>query len=173
MAGTDTSDALGEPYVAPAGMDPAGTDPADDAAPVPGLGIMTGSWVATGAFAAAATVAATFPDRAARPVAVLDIVLFLIGTGAFLLAYARAIGRSRTEQVEIVGVFLLGAGAAPRRVRRSLLGALALQVVVALVTSSIRPYTSVAFGILVPMLGLGLAGLWGATHGRFPPRRQQ
>ena len=27
------------------------------------------------------------------------------------------------------------------------------------------------FGILVPMLPLGLLGLWGARHGVFPPRR--
>jgi len=27
------------------------------------------------------------------------------------------------------------------------------------------------FGILVPMLPLGLIGLWGARHGVFPPRR--
>lgn len=140
---------------------------------LPGQGIITGSWVTTVVFAAAATMAATFPDPLARPVAVLDVVLFVIGIGAFLLAYARAIGRSRTEQVEIAGVFFLSSGVAPRRVRRSLLGAFAFQVVVALVTSSIRPYTSVAFGILVPTLGLGLAGLWGAHYGRFPPRGPQ
>ena len=34
--------------------------------------------------------------------------------------------------------------------------------------ASIRPFTAVAFGILAPMLGLGLMGLWGARHGRFP-----
>jgi len=27
------------------------------------------------------------------------------------------------------------------------------------------------FGVLVPMLPLGLLGLWGARHGVFPPRR--
>ena len=47
---------------------------------------------------------------------------------------------------------------------------LAIQVVVALLTASIRLYTPLAFGILVPMWGLGLAGLWGARYGTFPPR---
>ena len=135
-----------------------------------GAGIVRLSWISTAAFAVAATVAAAVPERAARPVAVFDCVLFLIGVGAFLLAFARAVGRSRTEEVEILGVYFLGGGVAPREVRRSLLGAFAAQVVVAVVTASIRPYTAVAFGILVPMLGLGLAGLWGATYGRFPER---
>ena len=81
-----------------------------------------------------------------------------------------AVSRSRTDRIEIASLFFLAGGTAPRSVQVQLLGAFALQVVVALVSSSIRLYTSVAFGILVPMLGLGLTGLWGATHGRFPPR---
>ena len=32
------------------------------------------------------------------------------------------------------------------------------------------PGTSLAVGILVPMFGLGLNGLWCAFHGVFPPR---
>jgi hypothetical protein len=28
-----------------------------------------------------------------------------------------------------------------------------------------------AFGILTPLYGLGIAGLWGARHGTFAPRR--
>jgi len=78
-----------------------------------------------------------------------------------LTATANAIGSDEA--------FFLTGGTAPRPVRVRLLGAFAVQVVVALVTSSIRVYTEVAFGILVPMLGLGLAGLWGARHGRFRP----
>lgn len=138
--------------------------------PQPGSRIVAFSWATTGAFAAAATVATVFPDEAARPVAVFDCVLFVVGVVAFVVAYARGVSRSRTDRVEIASLFFLAGGTAPRRVKIDLLGAFGLQVVVALVTSSIRLYTSVAFGILVPMLGLGLAGLWGATHGRFPAR---
>lgn len=138
--------------------------------PTPGAAILTAARIATVAFTIAASAAAVAPDRLARPVAVFDCLLFLVGIAAFLLAYYRAIGRSRTELVDILGVYFLGGGAAPAQVRRQLLGAFAVQVVVAVVTASVRPYTSVAFGILVPMLGLGLAGLWGATHGTFPPR---
>jgi hypothetical protein len=138
----------------------------------PGAGrrLISFSWATTAAFAAAATIATAFPDQAARPVAVFEVGLFVVGIGAFVVAYARGVSRSRTDRVEIASLYFLAGGTAPKAVRRQLLGAFALQIVIALVSSSIRLYTSVAFGILVPMLGLGLAGVWGATHGRFPKR---
>jgi hypothetical protein len=57
---------------------------------------------------------------------------------------------------------------------------LAIQITVALVTALARsesddgsPGTSLAVGILVPMFGLGLNGLWCAFHGVFPPRLEE
>lgn len=138
--------------------------------PDAGASLVTASWVATGIFTAAATVATVFPDQLARPVAVFDCLLFVAGLVAFGVAFARAVNRSRTERIEIAALFFLAGATAPTSVKRNLLGSFTVQIVVAMVTSSIRLYTSVAFGILVPMLGLGLAGVWGATHGRFPPR---
>lgn len=138
-------------------------------ADVPGRGIITLSWAGTGVFAAASAVATAFPEEVARLAAVLDVALFAVGVVAFLWAYGIAVQRSRTDAIGIGGLYFL-AGSAPRPVRVQLLGAFAVQVVAAVVSASIRPYTAVAFGILVPMLGLGLAGLWGARHGAFPPR---
>ena len=69
------------------------------------------------------------------------------------------------SRVDIAGLFLLAGHVAPRRVRRLLRVALAVQVVAVVAAASIRPFTEVAFGILAPMFGLGLMGLWGA-----PPR---
>ena len=134
-----------------------------------GSGIVVLSWIGTGVFAAVATIATLLPDEAAKPAAVVDGILFAIGVVAFLWAYGIAVSRSRTDAIGIGGLFFL-AGSAPTVVRVRLLTALAIQVVVAIVTASIRPYTAVAFGILVPMFGLGLTGLWGARHGTFPPR---
>lgn len=134
-----------------------------------GAGIVTASFAGTGVFLAVATIATIAPDETAPAAAAVDAALFAIGVVAFLRAYAIAVGRSRREAIGIGGLFFL-AGSAPKTVRRRLLGAFAAQCVIALVTASIRPYTAVAFGILVPMFGLGLAGLWGAKHGRFPPR---
>jgi hypothetical protein len=49
-------------------------------------------------------------------------------------------------------------------------GTTAVQVVAVVAAASIRPYTEVAFGILAPMFGLGLMGLWAGRYGTFPPR---
>jgi hypothetical protein len=37
----------------------------------------------------------------------------------------------------------------------------------------VQPYTVVAFGVLAPMLGLALMGLWGARFGTFPARADE
>ena len=52
-----------------------------------------------------------------------------------------------------------------------MLGGAAAQAVVAVATAAVRPYSPLAFGILVPLWGLGLAGLWAARHGTFPQRK--
>lgn len=136
-----------------------------------GAGLVTLAWAGTGCFVATSIVATIWPDAAAVPASVLDCLLFVVGVVAFLWAYAIAIGRSRTEEISIAGIYFL-AGTAPKVVRFRLRLAIAVEVVAAVVSASIRPYTAVAFGVLVPMFGLGLAGLWGARHGSFPARRE-
>jgi hypothetical protein len=123
----------------------------------------------TAAFVVAATAAAVAPATLATPVAVVDLVLFAAGLAAFAAALVTAAGRSRHEDLSVTGLFLL-TGSAPTAVRRLLLGALAAQIVVAFATAAARPFTALAFGILVPTFGLGACGLWAARHGSFPAR---
>lgn len=137
----------------------------------PGQGIIRSSWASTAVFAvlsAAAVVASSLQPFALA----LDVVLFLGGCGVFLWALAVAAGRSREVEMGIGGLFFL-AGSAPRPVRRSLLASLATQVVVAFATAGLRIFTPLAGGMLVPVLGLGMAGLWGARHGSFVARRMR
>lgn len=135
---------------------------------VPGRSILVASGVGTAAFVVAAVAGAAVEGL--MPVTVVvSVVLFAIGVVTFLVAYARAIGRSRYEAIGMGGLVFL-AGSAPRTVQVQLMAALAVQVVSALTVSSVRVYTAVAFSILAPMFGIGLAALWGARHGRFPPR---
>ena len=96
-----------------------------------------------------------------------NLILFTLGCGAFLWAFAVAVERSRTEAIGVGGLFFLS-GCAPAAVQRSMLGALAVQATVPVVVAMVRPFT--AFAVLAPMWALGLAGLWGARHGTFPPR---
>jgi len=67
-------------------------------------------------------------------------------------------------------VYFMSGGVAPKEVRVSLLGALGVQIVVGVATAAVRPYTSLAFGVLVPLFGLAMCGLWSATSGVFPAR---
>ena len=75
--------------------------------------------------------------------------------------------RSRTDVIGIPAFWWLET--APRPDTRRLLGAFAVEVVAGVVAASIRPFTEVAFGILAPMFGLGLMGLWAVRSGTFPP----
>ena len=125
--------------------------------------------VGTAVFTVVAVAAAALPDQLAVVAGGVDLVLFAAGIVAFVGALLKAADRSRTEAVTLAGVFWLS-GTAPREARRPLLGALAVEVAVALVTAGVRPFTGLAFGVLVPVYALGLTGLWGARHGTFAAR---
>jgi hypothetical protein len=133
-----------------------------------GPAIIRAAWIGTVVFLAAAVAAVA--DSSLEAVAVvIDLALFLGGMVAFLWAYAVAIRRSREVLIGIGGLYFLQ-GSAPSPVRIRLLGALAVQVAGAFTTAGLRPFSGLAFGILVPVWGLGLCGLWGARYGTFPRR---
>jgi hypothetical protein len=157
--------------------DDAGTEERRDAADVPtipddgaGEGIVTLDRWATIVFAVVSAAAAAFPDPLEYASVPVDLAMFVVGCGAFLWAYAVAIGRSRYEALTMAGVFFPGPAVGPARVTRTLRLLLAVQVVMAVAAAAVRPFTALAFSVLAPMLGLGLMALWGARHGRFPPR---
>ena len=127
------------------------------------------SWIGTAVFTITA-VAAVFASAFEVVAATTALVLFAIGIVVFLWSYAVAIGRSRTDAIGIGGLYFLAGDVAPASVRRSMMLSLAVETAVALATASARPFTSLAFGILVPVYGLGLAGLWGARYGTFGAR---
>lgn len=135
--------------------------------------------VATAVFSASAVVAAViFTQPWTRIAVAVSLACFAAGIVAFLWGYAVAVQRSRVDDISVAAMYFLVDGAAPRRTGRVLNGLLAVQVAVGLVTALARPSTdgkagsTLAFGILVPVLGLGLNGLWAARHGTFRPRRR-
>lgn len=143
-------------------------DPDDDVEP--GADIVNLAFLGTGAVVAISVGAALLPDTFGIVQAGVSVVLFGVGTGALLWAYALGVSRSRTDLIGIPGLFFLAGDVAPTPTRRRLRIAVAVEVVAVVVAGSIRPFTEVAFGILAPMFGLGLMGLWGGRHGTFPPR---
>lgn len=141
--------------------------------PSPADPIVRASAAGTVVFAVSA-IAAVLTKAATIPAAAVALGLFAAGIGIFFWAYAIAVNRSRTDAIGIGGLFFLaGETTAPRPVKRVLLGLLATQTVVGLATAAARPFTTLAFGVLVPLFGLALTGLWGARHGRFGPRRDR
>lgn len=117
---------------------------------------------------AVASIAAVGSGTAANIVAIFDLILFALGCLVFVRTFLTAAQRSRTEELSVAGIWLLAGQ--PKPIQRWLLGCLAAQVVIALVAAGLRPYTAVAFGVLVPTLGLALCGLWAVRSGTFPPR---
>jgi hypothetical protein len=138
--------------------------------PEPGEGLVNLDFAGTGLLVGTSAGAAVLPGSFGSAHAVVSIGAFAIGVAAFLWAYALGIARSRTDLIGIGGLFFLAGGAAPRVIAFRLRIALAVQIVAVVVAASVRPFTIVAFGILAPMLGLGLMALWGGRHGTFPAR---
>lgn len=135
--------------------------------------------VGTGAFVAVAALALVWRDERPAQVAmaVVSMVLFAIGAFTGLAAYVRALERSRIDEIGVANLFLLTGTTAPSPVKRSMTLALVVQTVVGLAGAIVgaiglrgSEVNSLAFGILVPMFGIGLNGIWAVRHGRFPPR---
>ena len=97
---------------------------------------------------------------------VVSGALFLGGCVAFAVGFLKAVDRSRTEEIDLAGLFYL-TGAAAREPRRAMLGLWYAQIA----TASVSVFTvSPPWGVMAPVWGIGLLTLWSARHGRFPDR---
>lgn len=133
----------------------------------------------TAIFALAVVVALVRPDwyGAQVAVAVVSLVLFAVGVGASIWAYAVALDRSRTDEIGVANLYLLTGSTAPPSTKRTCSVLLAAQVVVSfagavagLATLDGTDTNTLAFGVLVPMFGIGVNGVWAARYGSFGPR---
>ena len=125
----------------------------------------------------AITAAVVFSTPSQWVGAITAMALFAVGVFAFIWSFWNAVQRSRDEQIAVTQIYLLLGSPTPPRVRRIMLSMLLVQTAVGLTTAIARseaddgsPGTSLAVGVLVPMFGIGLNGLWSAFHGVFPPR---
>lgn len=122
-------------------------------------------WVANAVFALTAIPAAAGLDAFGAVSVVVALVLFFVAIGVFGYAFVLAAARSADgDDVAVANLFFLQ-GSAPRPVQRQFLAMFGVCLVVAAATVVWAP-----FGFLVPMLPIGLAGVWAARHGTFPPR---
>ena len=135
----------------------------------PGRAIVVFGWIANAVFAATAIPAAITREDSIEAIAIaVALLLFFVAIGAFAYAFAIAVARStRGDNVAVANLFFLE-GSAPRHVRREFLVLFLVCLAIAAATAAWEP-----FGVLVPMLPIGLAGVWAARHGTFPPRPPQ
>lgn len=142
-----------------------------------GAAIIRINAILTVLFLVTASLAAAFFSQPWKTIAaVVCFVCFTVGVVAFLWGYWSAVQRSREDNISVAALYFLIDKCAPKSVARQMNGLLTAQVLAGLVTAGLRTSTdgkrgsTLAFGILVPMLGLGLNGLWAAFHGHFAPR---
>ncbi len=95
-------------------------------------------------------------------------LLFVAGAVLFVVGFVVGAGRSRDDTVTMAGMIWLVDAAPPdiaRRFRLLIVG----QAVIACLAALVRPFTVLAFGILVPTFGLGLIVWYAARFGEFVP----
>lgn len=139
------------------------------------IGVRT-NIIGTGLFVVSASLAAVVFTPVFRMVGVVvAIVLFAIGVAAFIWGYFAAVQRSRYENISVATLFFLLGDTASRKVRWTMNGCLTVQGTCGLITALARTSTegrsgsTLAFGVLVPLFGIGLNGLWASRHGSFSP----
>jgi hypothetical protein len=133
---------------------------------VTGNRIVIASWVSLALFTVVAVPNALGLHILDTATTAVSLLLFGVSLVIWLYAFGVAIARSARGDDIVVSSWVFLTGSAPARVRHHLLWATAASIVVGFATA----FTN-AFGVLVPMLPLGFAALWGARYGTFPPRR--
>lgn len=132
--------------------------------------------IGTGLFVVTASVAAVIFTPIFRTLGVVvALMLFATGVATFIWGYFTAVQRSRYSYISVASLFFLLGDVASRKVRWIMNGCLAVQGSCGLLTAIARTSTdgrsgsTLAFGVLVPLFGIGMNGLWASRHGAFSP----
>jgi hypothetical protein len=130
-----------------------------------GRGILVAGWAANVLFAVTAIPVALGFDGIIGVAIGVALLLFLVSVGTFVYAFGVGLSRSaRGDNIAVSNLFFLQ-GSAPKPVKRDYLILFLVCLAITVGTAAWEP-----FGVLVPMLPIGLAGVWAARHGVFPPR---
>lgn len=132
--------------------------------------------IGTGLFVVSATLATLVFTSVFRTLGVVvALALFTVGVASFIWGYFTAVQQSRYSQISVASLFLLTGEVANRKVRWLMNGCLVVQGSCGLLTALARtstdgrPGSTLAFGVLVPLFGVGLNGLWASRYGSFSP----
>ncbi len=142
------------------------SDAGTEGTAVIGKRIVVASWSTLGVFAVVAILDSVGLHTLNTPATILSVGLFLASLPLWIYAFGLVLVRSTRGDDIAVASWVFLTPSAPKEQRRHLLGATAACVAIGVATGWANP-----FGVLVPMLQLGFAALWGARHGVYPPRR--
>jgi len=130
-----------------------------------GRGIIRFGWFANVLFAVTAIPVAAGVDQLLGVAIGVSLLLFLVSVAVFVYAFVLALARSsQGDNVAVANLFFLQ-GSAPKPIRWKFFWMFMVCLAITVGTAAWEP-----FGVLVPMLPIGLAGLWGARYGVFLPR---
>ena len=124
------------------------------------------SWAHTAFVTIGSTTALAGTDAGEYTAAAVCLASFFAGFCIWVVAFAKALGRTTRGDDVAVANWVFLSGSAPDGVRRQLLGAALVVLVMTLIVTTATPFVWLAN--LAP---LGFAALWGAEHGTFPPRK--
>jgi hypothetical protein len=132
----------------------------------PGRPIVAAAWVHLALLTVLAVPAAVGVDAFEIPVAVFCLASLFVAFGVWIVAFFQAAARTTRGDDIVVGSWVFLQGSAPAAVKRQLLGAAGLTVVVTIATMRGSPFVWLA-----NLLPLAFCALWSARHGTFPARR--
>ena len=132
----------------------------------PGRAILQCAWFNLVATTAVAVPFALGVDALEFVVAGVCLISLVIGLGVWVVAFAKALGRTTRGDDVAVSNWVFLSGSAPRPVRQQFLTVAILTLVLTAATTATNPFVWLA-----NLLPLGLSALWGALHGTFPARR--
>ncbi len=131
----------------------------------PGGRIVVVSWVSNALFTLGSVPAVVGRDTGDAISAGVCLALFAISLVVWVWAFAIAASRSSDGDDIAVGSLFLMQGRLERTARTPLYASFGVSLVITAIVAASNP-----FAVLVPMLSLGLVGLWGARHGSFARR---
>ncbi len=129
-------------------------------------------------FVVTAVAAVAFTPATRTIGVVVDLALFAVGVATFIWGYFSAVQRSRVDEISVASLYFLSGQVADKQVQKIMNVWLIAQLVIGLAGAIARSSTdgkagsTLAFGVLVPLLGLGLNGLWASQFGTFTHRGQ-
>ncbi len=146
-------------------------------------GAMTGAptvmaaMIGAGIITAAGVLGVVTEDLAQPLIVPVSLAAAILGIVGFVWSYLRAVARSRVDEISVTQLYMVAGTVAPRAVKRRLQWSLWLQTAIAIAVMVVgfsrtdpEEFNWAACIIVAPLYGMGVNGIWVASHGSFGAR---